>query len=699
MTSSSSGPAAAALLAARAALQRGDTATAAGKCREALERGADDAPTWTLLGVALRQREPVAAEAALRRALERDARSVDAHFHLGNLCREQRRYAEAVIAYEGALALVPSHPSILNNLGLALEGADQPDRARQCYRDALLAQPRHRQALGNLAHLLTRQREYQEALRHCEAYLAAFPDPDPTVLVDHGICLQHHLHDPARAEASYRRAAALAPDDATSLLNLGALLIERDDCDKAATVLARAVAIDPQQLSALTLLALSRQHLCAWDGLAALHAQIAERLERDATGHGPANPFALLSMPIPASAQRSAAEGWARLWSPAQPSAPPERSVAARARGRKLRLGYLSSDFRSHAIAFLLNEVWERHDRMRFETAAYSIGPRDGTPLRKRIEAAFDRFVDAYDDPPARTAQRIRDDGIDVLIDLNGYTRGARSDIPAMRPAPVQISWLGYLGTLGASWIDYVITDRYATPDDQQACFTERFLHLPDCYCPSDTRREVAPLPGARADVGLPPSGFVFCCFNNTYKILPALFDVWMRLLDRIAGSVVWLSPGNATAAANLKREATARGIDPDRLVYAPHLSPPEHLARQVHADLFLDTSPYNAGTTANDALLMGLPVLTLSGATMASRVAGSQLRAAGLPELVTHDLAGYEARALELARDPALLAAFRARLRASRHTAPLFDMARFTRALESALLAAWQERAAKGIQ
>jgi len=191
----------------------------------------------------------------------------------------------------------------------------------------------------------------------------------------------------------------------------------------------------------------------------------------------------------------------------------------------------------------------------------------------------------------------------------------------------------------------------------------------------------------------------VFCCFNNTYKILPAVFDVWMRLLDGIPGSVVWLSPGNATATVNLKSEARARGIDPERLVFAPHVSPAEHLARQVHADLFLDTWPYNAGTTANDALLMGLPVLTLSGATMASRVAGSQLHAAGLPELVTHDLAGYESLAFDLARDPALLAGFRERLRENRHSAPLFDMARFTRGLESALLAAWRERVSKGIQ
>jgi predicted O-linked N-acetylglucosamine transferase (SPINDLY family) len=306
--------------------------------------------------------------------------------------------------------------------------------------------------------------------------------------------------------------------------------------------------------------------------------------------------------------------------------------------------------------------------------------------LRARIEHAFDRFHDAFDETPARTAQRIRDDGIDVLIDLNGHTRGARSEIFAMRPAPQQLSWLGYLGTQGAPWIDYVVTDRFATPEALQPAFSERFLHLPDCYCPSDTRRQVAPSAGSRADAGLPPRGFVFCCFNNPYKILPSVFDVWMRLLHGAPGSVLWLSPGDDIAMANLRREAAARGIAADRLVFAKHVALAEHLARHAHADLFLDTTPHSAGTTANDALLMGVPVLTCAGETMASRAAGSQLHAVGLPELVTSSLAEYESRALAIARDRQSLTQLRERLVANRKTRPLFDMARFTRNLEAAI-------------
>jgi predicted O-linked N-acetylglucosamine transferase (SPINDLY family) len=668
---------------AHAALQRGDAAAAEALCRDALAHGHDGAAVWTLLAVALRPRDSDAAEAALRRALERDPRSVDAHFHLGNLRRNQQRFADAVNEYEEALRLAPGHASLLNNLGRALEGSGAYTRAEACYRDVLRAQPEHRQAMGNLIHALTRNREYDEALRLCERYLSAFADADATVWVDHGICLLRHLHDDARAETSFRRAASLAPDDAPSLVNLGSMLLARGEYAGAADALARASGEGPFWLYASSLLALARQHLCAWNGLDALHARVAERIARSAPDECLANPLATLSMPLPPSAQRRVAEAWTRF---SLPSASAVRPVT-RPRRSRLRLGYVSSDFRDHAIAYLLCEVWERHDRTRFETSAYSIGRSEGSPLRARIERAFDRFHDVFDETPSRTAQRIRDDGIDVLIDLNGHTRGARSEIFAMRPAPLQLSWLGYLGTQGVSWIDYIVTDRFATPDTLQPAFTERFLHLPDCYCPSDTRRDAAIAAGTRTDAGLPAHGVVFCCFNNTYKILPAVFDIWMRLLHSVPGSVLWLSPGEPTAMTNLRREAAARGVAAERLVFAAHVRLPEHLARHAHADLFLDTTPHNAGTTANDALLMGVPVLTCTGETMASRAAGSQLHAVGLPELVTESLEAYEARALTLARDTRLLAQLRGRLAAGRRTTPLFDMARFTRNLEAALL------------
>jgi predicted O-linked N-acetylglucosamine transferase (SPINDLY family) len=358
-----------------------------------------------------------------------------------------------------------------------------------------------------------------------------------------------------------------------------------------------------------------------------------------------------------------------------------------------LRVGYVSSDFRTHAVAFLATEVWERHDRARFETHAYSIALPERSSLGARIVAAFSRFNDCSAEAPEDTARHIRDDGIDILFDLNGYTTHARSEIFARRPAPVQINWLGYPGTLGAPWYDYMITDGFVTPADQQAFFSERFLAMPRCCVPSDTRRAAAAVAPSRESCGLPKEGFVFACFNAPYKILPPVFDVWMRLLAQADGSTLWLAVGEGAPRDHLRREAATRGVDPGRLIFAPKLPQAQHLARHAAADLFLDTFPYGAHTTTNDALLAGLPVLTCAGETLVSRLAGSQLHAIGLPELVTASLAEYEALALRLAREPHTLAALRARLAANRHTHPLFDMARYTQDFEALLLHTWDER------
>jgi protein O-GlcNAc transferase len=293
-------------------------------------------------------------------------------------------------------------------------------------------------------------------------------------------------------------------------------------------------------------------------------------------------------------------------------------------------------------------------------------------------------------EPFEATAQRIRDDRIGVLFDTSGYVVFARSEIFALRPAPIQINCIGFPGTLGASWYDYILTDRFVSPPEQQPNFTERFAYLPHCYLPGDSRRTVGAIP-SRADCDLPAAGFVFCCFNASYKILPEVFDVWMRLLRQVPESVLWLLRADPAVSRNLRAEAARRGVAQERLVFAPHVPLAEHLARHALADLFVDTFPCTAHTTANDALFAGLPVLTCAGETFASRVCGSQLAAIGLGELVTYDLAAYEARALELARAPGILADYRARLSANRATAPLFDTAAYTRALEAFLRSAWE--------
>lgn len=673
--------------AAREALRRGDTVEAEALCRNALSADAQDLVAWTLLGTALRRRDPPSAEGALRRALSGDARNVDARFHLANLLREQDRLPEAIAEYERALAVLPDHPSLRNNLGLALFAAGDLEGAERAYRAVLAGHPRHPEALSNLLHVLCRRGRYRDAVGVGDRYVRGQGEAPVHVWIDYGIA-RYREYDHDGAVECFRRALRLAPEDPSALANLATLLIDRRDFVAAEPVAAAASAAAPGDIRMLARLAHVRAHLCEWRELDALHARIGERLTADPSAW--IEPFEILAIPVSPRLQRQCARGHAASLAPAC-TLPP---LLLRERGDRLRVGYVSSDLREHALAFLATEVWERHDRRQIATFAYATGAADGSPTRARIVDAFETFRDCHADTAEDVARRIRADGIDVLVDLNGYTGHARSEIFAARPAPVQIQWLGYLGTMGAPWIDYLVTDRYATPPSAQAQFDERFLYLPDCYCPSDTRRAVAPVAPDRAACDLPTNAFVFCCFNEPYKLLPGVFDVWMRLLREVDDAVLWLSPSSAVAAENLRREAASRGVDVARLVFAPRVPMPVHLARHVHADLYLDTTPYNGGAAANDALFTGVPLLTCSQETMASRVAGSQLHAIGLAGLVTRDLAEYEARALSLGRDRAELATLRAALAENRRTFPLFDMARFTSALEAAFVAAANGRA-----
>jgi predicted O-linked N-acetylglucosamine transferase (SPINDLY family) len=337
-------------------------------------------------------------------------------------------------------------------------------------------------------------------------------------------------------------------------------------------------------------------------------------------------------------------------------------------------------------------ELWERLDRRRLETFAYGLLPRDRSALGQRVERAFAHFADVADESDERVAKRIRADGIAVLIDLNGYTRNGRPGVFALRPAPVQVNAIGFQGTLATGWHDRILSDRFALPDSSLEFFTERPLYMPHMSFPSDTTRLPPGAAPSRAACGLPERGFVFCCFNHAYKILPEVFAVWMRLLARVPGSVLWLLDTGEEAKANLRRAAAAAGIAAERLVFAPRLAVGAHVARNAAADLFLDTFPYGAHTTANDALLAGLPLLTRTGETLASRIAGSQLAAIGLPELITESLEDYEALAYALTSDGQRLAGYRRRLLENRRRMPLFDMDRYARDFEAAMQQAWED-------
>jgi predicted O-linked N-acetylglucosamine transferase (SPINDLY family) len=380
----------------------------------------------------------------------------------------------------------------------------------------------------------------------------------------------------------------------------------------------------------------------------------------------------------------------ARTWAANQVPSRPGLARGAYNHDR-LRVAYVSADFHQHATAMLLAGVLEEHDRERFEIIGVSFGPDDSSALRKRVIAACDRFVDLGSASDQEIAQRLLEFETDIAVDLKGYTQGSRPGIFACRPAPIQINYLGHPGTMGAEYIDYILADEIVIPREQQRYFAEQVVYLPGCYQANDSKRPIAQTTLNRADAGLPENAFVFCCFNNSCKITREIFGAWMRLLSDIESSVLWLLAGNDTAVHNLRIAAEAAGISPQRLVFAPRASPGEHLARHRLADLFVDTLPCSAHTAASDALWAGLPLITVAGTTFAGRVAASLLTALGLPQLITHSLADYEAVALSLAREPEKLATIRRTVGERRNTSTLFDTQRITRSLERAYLMMWE--------
>lgn len=691
--------------------------------REALRLDPRYAEAYCNLGLALRQQgRPADAEKAFRDALRCNPAYADAHEHLAGILNARGLHAEAIAEFEETLRLDParaqaraglglalhavgrvadaldrynealqwcaSDPEVHNNRGAALWDQDSPAEAIAAYREALRLDPRRPRAHNNLGVALQAQGELDEAAAHYRSALSY----DPALAAAHNNLggLLCERGDYSAAVACLDEAIRLDPDYANAHCNLGRALTGLDDPTSAIAHFREALRPRPDHAEALDGLLTLNQRLCDWSDIEELWSRA-----RAIVRARPAVPFApgvFLTVPGSSSEQYACAAAWAaaRVTPITRIHPPFQHTPGPRSR---LRLGYLSGDFRAHPVAYLAAELFELHDRARFDIYGYSIGLDDGSPVRRRIAGAVDRFVDLASTPAADAARIIHDDQVDILIDLAGYTNGARPRILALRPAPVQVSYLGYAGTSGAGWMDYLITDDFLTPPDQQPYFAERFVYLPRTFQINDRRRPIAPVTPARAECGLPDEGFVFCCFNNAYKITPMMFDLWMRLLRQVSGSVLWISEANATMAMNLRREARARGVSPERLVFAPKAPRIEdHLARYRLADLFLDTLPYNAHATCSDALWAGLPVLTCAGETLVSRVAGSLLRAAGLPELITTSPAEYESLALRLARVPTELAALRARLAAERDSCPLFDSRAQTHHLEDAFERMWNE-------
>ncbi|MFG1399387.1 O-linked N-acetylglucosamine transferase, SPINDLY family protein [Roseixanthobacter pseudopolyaromaticivorans] len=587
--------------------------------------------------------------------------------------------AGAEALYRQALALDPKQAGAWIGLAAVQVAKPDPRAAHETLRAAMARGVLVAEHLGQAAIAAYREGRDADALALLEAACAAKPGL-AALHADRGLVL-FEMRRLAEAVAAFNAALAADPNHAEAYINLGSICAESRQVQQAIQFFRQALRLRPQDPVALYGLSIQRRHACEWRGSAAEEAELTRVLASTGARTGP---FMRLAARVPAQEHLRAARVWARgVRVKAEDILPPLHAVPEP--GRRIRVGYLSRDLFAHATAFLAVELFERHDRARFETFAYSYGPDDGSPMRRRLVDAFDHFVEVGALSNAEAARRIRADGIDILVDLKGYTFGCRTEIMALRPAPVQVNYLGYPGTMGAPFIDYIIGDAFVTPLEAADLYDEKIVQLPGTYQPNDSRRAIAAQVPSRAACGLPESGFVFCCFNNTYKITPDVFAVWMRLLAAVPGSVLWLFEANDAARDNLHYEAGMFGVDPSRIIFAPRAELADHLARHRHADLVLDTLPYNAHTTASDALWAGVPLVTCAGESFASRVAGSLLHAVGLPELVTHTLAEYEALALALARDPQRLADLRARLAANRANADLFDATRYARGLEAA--------------
>ncbi len=617
---------------------------------------------------------------AAEKAVKLAPMHAEAHVVLGHALRQVGQHDDAMKAYFHALELRPEYGPVYSDLGCLLSELGQHDDAIQAHERALQFSPSYAEAHNNMGIALRSLGRYMEAVqhyRHAVELKPEYAEAWSNLGTAYDLLGRHE-----EAVDSYRRAAAIKPDLAVAYVNLAGSLWEQNKIAEAIAAYSYSLSIDPNHPTALVDLYNLRRNACDWRDLAPQEEKIRAHTYREGKAVAP---FPILNLRGEPEDEQLCAREWAKYIGKISHAPFDHAPLPSASNPRRLRIGYLSADFCRHATAALISELIERHDRSRFEVFGYSYGKDDKSEMRRRLSTAFDAFVDIHALPHPEAARRIHGDEIDILIDLKGYTTHTRTEILAHRPAPIQVNYLGYPGTMGAPFIDYLIADSFIVPPEHQPWFDEKIVYLPNCYQPNDTKRRIALWTPSRADCALPDEGFVFCSFNNNYKITPEVFDVWMRLLGAVPGSVLWLLQSNPLVKDNLSREAAARGIDPERLVFAPKAELSQHLARHANADLFLDTLPVNAHTTASDALWAGLPVLTCTGQTFASRVAGSLLHAVGLPELVTDSLADYEATALRLAQNPEELAALNDRLATNRKTAALFDIATYTSDLEAA--------------
>lgn len=622
----------------------------------------------------------IEAERHFRQLLRKEPQHLPSLNILAIVLTTLKKYSEAERHLQAALRLNASSDATFYNYGIVLKALGRPDEALQRFTQALAINPNEPESWNNRGTVHNDLGDYNAAIADFDRALSLKPNYPAAHFNRSKSLAELKRYDEALAACD--KALGMKPDFAEAWFGRGFVFQQLRRPEEAAAAYARALQINPQLPLLKGNLLHQKMLCCDWAGTDRLIAEI----ERDlASGQLSAEPFGWQGV---AKSQRSL-QRCAELYSvarfPANPGQPAPRRIGA---SGKIRIGYLSGEFRQQATSLLLVGVLEQHDRQRFDVLAIDNGWDDGSETRRRIDASVQGVINIRELSDPQAAAAIRNAGIDVLVNLNGYFGEARTRVFARRPAPIQVNYLGFPGTLGATYLDYIIADRYVIPPAHQLFYTEKVITLPNSYQANDRNKEISTRDFSRAECGLPASAMVFCCFNNAYKITPEIFDVWMRILQRVEGSVLWLLEDAPAAVANLRREAVARGVDAGRLVFAPRMPLPDHLGRHRCADLFLDTLPYGAHTTASDALWAGLPVLTCLGETFAGRVSASLLSSLSVPELIAATLADYEGMAVELAVDQDRRANIRQKLSDHRLTTPLFDTALFTRHLEAAFTA-----------
>jgi len=574
------------------------------------------------------------------------------HYLLGLSFSAQEKYQEAVESFSKTLEIDGKYVGALEFRGSAFSALHQ-----------------HQKAIDDLSRAIILQPESATFHQKRGLYFAK-------------------IQDWRMAAQDMMIALQIEPKDAGLHMDLGSILAELTLFSSAGNAYCRALMLEPDRVALMSNIIGNRHRGCDWTYFEEDNQYLIDLVTSKKTIE---NPFFFLNITDSGQDQMKCASFWGEQY---QNKIKETYKFIPSARS-KIRIGYISSDYYLHATTVLIERLFQAHNRSDFEIIGISLTTNRNDGITERIRHHFDSYHEVSDLPSHEIAQKIKELEIDILVDLKGYTKDARTDIFAYHPAPVQINYLGFPGTMGGDLMDYIISDSVVTPLGYERFYGEKVVRLPGSYQINNNQRQIAEKTGKREEHGLPQQGFVFCCFNNNYKITPKAFSIWMRLLQQVDHSVLWLLHDNEDAVKNLRKEAAQRGIDPSRLVFAPRQSPELHLARHCHADLFLDTLPINAHTTASDALWAGLPVLTCPGEAFAARVAASLLTAAGLPELIAPDWAEYERLALQLATEPGRLAELKARLQANRLTCDLFNTEKTTRALEAAYRAMHARRQA----